>query len=82
MAEAFAREVLHMWVRKEGIPDTIISHKDSHCMSDLWGSLPAQPGTKCFLSSICLLQMYGQRQNLNAVIKCYLNMYMAQCPKE
>jgi len=46
-AEAFPRECIDMGVHTRGILDDIISDRDMHFMSHIWGSLKAQLGMKC-----------------------------------
>jgi len=71
-AEVFAREFIDMWVRKRGIPDDIISDRDTRFMSDFWGSLTAQLGIKRRHSTAYHPQTDGQAENLNAVVERYL----------
>jgi len=81
-AEVFAREFIDMWVRNRGIPDDIISDRDTRFMSDFWGSLTAQLGIKRHHSTAYHPQTDGQAENLNAVVEHYLKAYVAQRPKE
>jgi transposase InsO family protein len=81
-AEAFAKDFIDMWVRNRGIPDDIISDRDTRFMSDFWGSLTAQLGIKRRHSTAYHPQTDGQAENLNAVVERYLKAYVAQRPKE
>jgi hypothetical protein len=42
VAEVFAKIFIDMWIQNTGIPDDIVSDRDTHFMSDFWGSLIAQ----------------------------------------
>jgi hypothetical protein len=81
-AELFAREFIDMSVRNRGIPDDIISDRDTRFMSDYWGSLTAQLGIKRRHSTAYHPHTDGQAENLNAVVERYLKEYVAQRPIE
>ena len=51
-------------------------------MSDCWGSLMAQLGIKRRHSTTYHPKTDGQADNLNAVVECYLKLYVALHPKE
>jgi transposase InsO family protein len=61
-----------MWIRNRGIPDDIISDRDTRFISDFWGSLITQFGIKHRHSTAYHPQTEGQAENLNAVVKRYL----------
>jgi hypothetical protein len=71
-----------MWVRNRGIPDDIISDRDTRFMSDYWGSLTARLGITCHHSTAYHPQTDGQAENLNAVVERYLKVYVAHRPTE
>jgi len=72
-AEAFAREFIDMWVRNWVIPHTIIFDRDSCFMSDFWGSLTAELGTKLRHSTAYHPLTDSQAEIHNAVVERFLN---------
>jgi len=81
-AEASTRGCVDTLVRTRGILNDIISFRDSRFMSDFWGSLMAQLGIKCSQSTAYHPQADCQAENVNAVVNCYLNAYVARHPME
>jgi len=81
-AEAFAREFTDMWVLNRGIPDDIISNKDTDFMSDFLISLTAQLVILLRHSTAYHLLTDYQEEDLNAIVERYWNVYLAQRPKE
>jgi hypothetical protein len=68
VAQAFFADI----VRLHGVPESIVSDRDSVFTSGFWNELMRLTGTKLYMSSAFHPQMGGQTEAANRVIVIYL----------
>ena len=81
-AEQVAQLYLEMVYKLHGLPQQIISDRDSKFMSNWYKAFMAKLGVKNTPSSVYHPQTDGQTENTNKFIKFYLRLFCAKCPND
>jgi hypothetical protein len=68
IANLFFKEI----IRLHGVPNTIISNRDTKFLCHFWRSLWAKLGTKLLFSTTCHPQIYGQIEVVNRTLSTML----------
>jgi len=79
-AEKFAKAFILGYVRKRGLPLSIVSDRDTRFTSAFWRTLCAQLGIKLRRSTAYHPQSDGQVEKVNATLETFLKAYIAQLP--
>jgi hypothetical protein len=81
-AEQVAQLYLDMVYKLHGLPQQIISDRDSKFMSNWYKAFMGKLGVKNTPSSVYHPQTDGQTENVNKFIKFYLRLFCSKCPND